>query len=103
MDEAVCWEFDDVERLAGLVSYIVTFSDSRKARQARWRRMAQLAVQPGVAAGISFMRKEVRKRLADILQACDKREFGRMIWCARGVEAGKGLCAADARRRWTVS
>lgn len=30
------WEVDDVERFAGLVSYIVAFLDSRKARQAWW-------------------------------------------------------------------
>lgn len=93
----VRWRFEKVERLAGLVSDIVAFLDSRKGRQARWRMMGQLSVQPGVPAGVRFMRKSVRQGLVHILGACDKLEFGGMVRCARGVHAGMGFCAADAR------
>lgn len=97
MDEMVPWDFDKVERLAGLVFYIVEFLDSRKAIKARWRIMGQLAAQPGVPVGIRFMGKDVIQGLVNILGACDKKEFGGMMRCARGVHPGKGFCAADAR------
>lgn len=48
IEEMLRWDFDKVEGLAGLVSYIATFLDSRKARQGRWKVMGQLTVQPGV-------------------------------------------------------
>lgn len=54
--EMVRWEFDRVERLADLVSYIAYFLDSRMTRQARWKMIGQLASQPKVPEGIWFMR-----------------------------------------------
>lgn len=68
-----------MRRFGGLISYIVAFLDSRKARQARWMMMGQLAAQLGVPAGLIFLREEVRKGLVDILEACVKKEFRRMV------------------------
>lgn len=97
MNEMVRWEVVKVERLAGLVSYIVEFLDSHEVRQARWRVMGQLEVQPGVPTGVRFMRKQVRQGVLNIFEACGKMEFGGMVRCARGLHAGMGVCAADAR------
>lgn len=49
--EIARWEVADVERLAGLVSSIVAFLGSRKARQTRWSMMGQLAAQPQFLLG----------------------------------------------------
>lgn len=53
--------------------------------------MGQLKVQPGVPAGIRFLRMELRKALAGILEACEKMEFGGMVQCAKGVRDRKGI------------
>lgn len=97
MDEMVRWEFDKVERLAGLIAYFVAFLDSREARQARSRVMGQLVVQLGVPAGIRFMRKQVRQGVVNILDVCERMEFGGMVRGAKWEHACLGFCAADAR------
>lgn len=43
------------------------------------------------------MSGNVRQGLVNILEAWGRDEVGSVIRCAKGVHAGNGLCAADAR------
>lgn len=56
-----------------------------------------MAARGRVYTGIRFLRENVRQGIVDIPEACDRDEFGGMVRCAKGLHAGKGFCAADAR------
>lgn len=50
-------------------------------------------MQPNVPAALEFMQREVRLVFVEILQVCDRKEFGGMLCEARGVRGGARLCA----------
>lgn len=100
--EMARWEAGDVERWVGLVSYIVAFLGSRKAKQARWRMIRKLKAQPAVPAGLRFVRQEVRPGLVEILEECDRRNFE--VCCGMQGVCTRGMVSARMRTHpWTVS
>lgn len=65
--------------------------------------MGLLAVQPGVPAGIKFMRKEMRQGLVGILDACEKIKLGECCAVREGCMPEWDSSRRMRGRLWTVS
>lgn len=91
------WPLEDVQSLVGLIGCDAPFVGKRGDEVFRNRANMLLAKQHGVPGNLRFIPVAFRPDLAAFLVKFRRGVFSELVRNPRGVHAGLGFCAADAR------